>query len=63
MISYLLASAGTTAGATAAGTTDVVVTTAAAGIPQADHASAPGQGRTYAVALGVKGLPEHQVIL
>lgn len=39
------------------------VTTASAGLPQADHAFAPGQGRTYAVDLGVRGLPEHQVIL
>ena len=39
------------------------VTTAAAGLSQEKHALNPGQGRTYAVDLGVRGQPEHRVAL
>lgn len=39
------------------------VTTAAAGLSQEKHALNPGQGRTYAVDLGVRGQPEHRVML
>lgn len=45
------------------GLSTLYVTTAAAGLPQEEHAVAPGQGRTYAVDLGVRGLPEPRVIL
>ena len=43
------------------------VTSAAAGLSQEVHAHEPGQGRTYALDLGahigVRGLPEHRVLL
>ena len=39
------------------------VTTAAAGLPQSEHALHPDQGRTFAVDLGVRGLPEPRVAL
>lgn len=39
------------------------VTTAAAGIPQAEIALAPDQGRTFAAEPGFRGLPEPRVVL
>ena len=39
------------------------VTTAAAGIPQAELATTPETGRTFAVETGRKGVPEPRVIL
>jgi sugar lactone lactonase YvrE len=39
------------------------VTSAAAGLPQADIAQAPEQGRTFAVETTIRGVPEPRVIL
>ncbi len=39
------------------------VTSAAAGIPQSDLATAPDSGRTFAIDTGFRGLPEPRVIL
>lgn len=39
------------------------VTSAAVGIPQADIAQAPDQGRTFAIETAIRGVPEPQVIL
>jgi len=45
------------------GMSTLFVTSAAAGVPQADLAAAPESGRTFAVETGRKGVPEPKVIL